>query len=356
MKDSGQATRKAKEKPVRLKDVAEYLGLSTTTVSLVLNNSPVAQTLSHETRKRVLKAAADLNYKANYFARALNQKRNYLIGVLVPDFGEGYNARFITAIESELIEKNYVYFVSSHHWDTKLIHQRLDGFVERGVEGMILINTPTTSFPDVPVALIGNQEIEQPCTRISLDNADGIRQGMEHLYSLGHRQIAHLRGHKGSSDADPRWQAYLEMCKTLDLRVDKKAVVQLERIHDGLDPIAEGYQAAQRLLSSGAKFTAMLAFNDMSAVGAIRKFKDEGLRIPQEISVVGFDNVQASQMVEPALTTIGQPIEAMAKIATQQVLANIEKNSRGAQHIVVKPELVIRHSSGPCLQRAIAAS
>src|SRR5581483_173790 len=169
MKDSGQATRKAKEKPVRLKDVAEYLGLSTTTVSLVLNNSPVAQTLSHETRKRVLKAAADLNYKANYFARALNQKRNYLIGVLVPDFGEGYNARFITAIESELIEKNYVYFVSSHHWDTKLIHQRLDGFVERGVEGMILINTPTTSFPDVPVALIGNQEIEQPCTRISLD-------------------------------------------------------------------------------------------------------------------------------------------------------------------------------------------
>jgi LacI family transcriptional regulator len=251
---------------------------------------------------------------------------------------------------------NYVYFVSSHHWDAKLIHQRLDGFVERGVEGMILINTPTSSFPDVPVAVIGTQEIEQPCARISLDNADGIRQGMEYLYSLGHRHIAHLRGHKGSSDADPRWRAYVEMGKTLELEMDKRAVVQLERIHDGLDPIAEGYEAAQKLLNSGAKFTAILAFNDMSAVGAIRKLKDEGIRIPQDVSVVGFDNVQASQMVEPALTTIGQPIETMAKIATQEVLTHIESNTRGAQHIVVKPELIIRHSSAVCLQHTNAAS
>ena len=351
MDDGGQATRKAKEKPVRLRDLAEYLGLSTTTVSLVLNNSPVAQTLSQQTRKRVLKAAAELNYKANYFARALNQKRNYLVGILVPDFSEGYNALFITAIESELIEKNYVHFVSSHRWDSKLIHQRLTGFVERGVEGMILINTPTSTFPDVPVAMIGNREVQSPCIQISLDNADGIRQGMEHLYDLGHRRIAHLRGHKGSTDADPRWRAYLETCKSLQLRSDKRAVVQLERVHEGLDPITEGYEATDKLLKSGAEFTAILAFNDMSAVGAIRRLKQQRLRVPEDISVVGFDNVPISQLVDPALTTIAQPIEAMAKLATQEIIRHIEAETRPARHIVVKPELVVRESSGPSPRR-----
>ncbi len=348
--------RKAKEKPVRLRDVAEYLGLSTTTVSLVLNNSPVAQTLSHETRARVLKAAADLKYKANYFARALNQKRNFLIGILVPDFGEGYNALFITAIEEELLQRDYVHFVSSHHWDHKQIHQRLSSFVERGVEGLILINTPASTFPDVPVAIIGEQPVESPCMRISLDNADGIRQGMEHLYLLGHRHIAHLRGHKHSTDADPRWRAYMECSKALGLKTDKRAVVQLERIHDGLDPIAEGYEAASKLLDSGVPFTALLAFNDMSAVGAVRCFKERGLRIPHDISIVGFDNVQASQMVEPALTTIAQPIEEMARLATRHVISHIENDTRPNEHIVVKPQLVVRTSSAPCKAPAIAVA
>lgn len=341
-----------KEKPVRLRDLAQYLGLSATTVSLVLNDSPVARTLSEETRKRVLKAAADLNYKANYFARALNQKRNYLIGILVPDFGEGYNASFITAIESELIAKNYHYFVSSHHWNYESISKRISDFTERGVEGMVLINTPVSMLPNLPVVVIGSQKLKSDCTRIALDNETGTDLAVRHLYEFGHRDFAFLKGHKGSVDAEPRWRGMIAACKALKLRMDPKAVVRLERIHNGLDPIAEGRQAVGKLIESGVRFSALIAFNDMSAVGAIRELKDRGLRVPEDVSVVGFDNVQASQIVEPTLTTVAQPIENMAKLAIDDLLENIEAGTRSSRQFIIEPQLVARRSTAEHFARS----
>jgi DNA-binding LacI/PurR family transcriptional regulator len=341
---------------VRLRDLAEHLGLSATTVSLVLNNSPVAKTLSEATRQRVLKAAAELNYKANYFARALNQKRNYLIGILVPDFGEGYNASFITAIEAELIAKGYHYFVSSHHWDEQLIEDRLSGFIARGAEGLILVNTPVSTVPNIPTVVIGSQELSNPCTRIALDNDGGVRLALDYLYGLGHRQFAHLKGHVGSVDAEPRFRAFVSGCRDLGVKPDLRAIVQLERIQDGLDPIAEGIAAMQKLLKSGVEFTALLAFNDMSAVGAMRELLHSGISVPERVSVVGFDNVQASQIVAPPLTTIAQPIQSMAATATTELLATIETGAAVERRIVVAPELLIRGSSAPVYHSAAQSS
>ncbi|ABF41387.1 transcriptional regulator, LacI family [Candidatus Koribacter versatilis Ellin345] len=331
---------------MRLRDVADYLGLSSTTVSLVLNNSPVAKTLSEETRERVRKAAEKLSYKPNYFARALNQKRNYQIGILVPDFGEGYNTSFMTNIERELVERGYLYFVSSHHWNPEAIDLRLRSFVERGVEGVILINTPLATLPDVPLVVVGSQKLKFRSTQISLDNEAGVNAALRHLYALGHRHIAFVKGHEGSVDAEPRWRAFVDGCCELGLRIDSKAVVQLHRIDDGLDPIAEGYKAAETLLASGARFTAVVAFNDMSAIGAMRKFKDAGIDVPGRISIVGFDNVPIAGLVDPPLTTISQPIEEMARVATAEVIAQIETSgSFRPKQVVVEPELVVRRST-----------
>lgn len=328
-----------------MRDVADYLGLSATTVSLVLNNSPIAQTLSKETRSRVLQAAAKLNYRANYFARALNQKRNYLIGVLVPDFGEGYNAQLITEIESELIERKYLYFVSSHHWSQDLIQQRLESFAERGVEGIILINTPVLSVPNLPIVVIGNQKIDSPHWKISLDNLSGIRLACEHLYTLGHRKIAFMRGHSGSSDSELRWKGFLETSRALGLKLDPELVVQLDRIHDGLEPIREGYEASERLLSGKKDFSSLIAFNDMSAVGAIQRFKAAGLRVPEDISVIGFDNVTVSQIVDPPLTTLAQPSKQIAKLATAEILRRVEGDANPKRHKLIQPDLIIRQST-----------
>lgn len=332
-------------KPVRLRDVADYLGLSPTTVSIVLNDSPVAKTIAKQTRIRILQAAEKLQYKANYFARALNQKRNYLIGILAPDLGEGYNALLITEMERALIEKEYLYFVSSHHWSSDLIRNRLQSFAERGVEGIILINTPVSSVPDLPIVIIGNHKVEAPHFGISIDNLFGVNLACEHLFSLGHRKIAFMKGHKGSSDSEARWKGVRTASKRLGLTLDPSLCVQLERIHDGLESIQEGVVAAEALLASKKKFTALVAFNDMSAIGAIQAFKAAGRRVPEDISVIGFDNVTASRLVEPALTTIAQPTAQIARMAIREVLSQIEKGEREGGDRTIQPSLILRNST-----------
>lgn len=334
--------------PIVLRDLAAYLGLSRTTVSLVLNNSPVAQGLKPETRARVRKAAAELNYKANYFARMLNNKRSHMVGILSPDFGEGYNASILTAIERLLIDRKYLYLVSSHHWDKALIRQRMEVFAERGAEGLILINTPLETAPRLPLVSIGGVKSDFPMTRITLDNAHGIRLALEHLHALGHRKIAFLKGHTQSSDAESRWEACVEAARRLDLRVYKENVIQLKRIDDGLNPLREGYIAAERLLKSTRKFTALLAFNDLSAIGAINAFHDAGRRIPEEISVVGFDDIKAAAIVHPALTTVRQPLEQMGMLAASELLTSIEDAKGEPRQISIEPELVIRQSTAAC--------
>jgi DNA-binding LacI/PurR family transcriptional regulator len=241
-------------KPVSLRDLASYLGLSRTTVSLVLNNSPVAQGLSPETRERVLKAAAELSYKPNYFARMLNNKRSQMIGILSPDLAEGYDSEILNGIERYLIERDYLYFVSSHQWDIERIHQRLKVFAERGAEGVILINTPLASAPELPMVSIGSMECAFPLTRITVDNAHGIRLALEHLHALGHRKIAFLKGHTASSDTVSRWDACVETARVLQLRIYKPLVVQLERVDNGLNPIREGYIAGEQFATPANKF------------------------------------------------------------------------------------------------------
>jgi LacI family transcriptional regulator len=328
--------------------MATYLGLSRTTVSLVLNNSPVAQALTAETRERVRKAAVDLNYRPNYFARMLNNKRSHMVGILSPDLTEGYDSQVLSGIEQRLIERDYYYFISSHHWNQDRIRQRLEVFAERGAEGIILINTSAKRVPDLPIVSIGSIENPFPLTRIALNNALGIRLAFQHLHVLGHRKIALIKGHAGSSDTDSRWAACMETARDLDLRIHKEHVVQLVRLDNSMNPIREGYIAAQQLLQAKRPFTALLAFNDMSAIGAINAFREAGKQVPEEISVVGFDDVQAATIVHPALTTIRQPLTQMGMLAASEILASIENPELEPRHILIDPELVIRQSTAVC--------
>jgi LacI family transcriptional regulator len=183
-----------------------------------------------------------------------------------------------------------------------------------------------------------------------LDNAHGIRLALEHLYALGHRRIAFLKGHTQSSDAVSRWAACVEAAQGLRLDIYKENVVQLKRIDDGLNPIREGYAAGKQLLKASQRFTALLAFNDMSAIGAIHAFRDAGKRVPEEISVVGFDDVPAATIVQPALTTVRQPLIRMGILAATKLLASIEDANLQPSRISILPELVIRQSSAACPQ------
>lgn len=341
-------------KPISLRDLAAYLGLSRSTVSFVLNNSPVAQGLTQETRKRVLKAAADLHYKPNYFARMLNNKRSQMIGILSPDLAEDYDSEILNGIELKLIERNYLYFVSSHHWDKALIRQRLQVFAERGAEGVILINTPIATAQNLPLVSIGSVKNDFPATRIIVDNAHGIRMALEHLYGLGHRKIAFLKGHALSSDTESRWTACVETMSAMNLRIFKEHAVQLERIDNRLNSLREGYIAGERLLKVRRPFTALLAFNDLSAIGAIHAFRDAGKRIPEDISVVGFDDTHAATIIQPALTTVRQPLTQMGTLAASEMLVRIEDPGSEPRRISIEPELVVRQSSAVCPRSGVS--
>ncbi len=334
-------------RPVSLKDLAAYLGLSRSTVSLVLNNSPVAQGLAPQTRERILLAAKKMGYRPNYFARMLNNKRSFMVGIMSPDLAEGYDSEILNGIELTLNEKDYLYFVSSHHWNSERIVKRMDEFTARGAEGFILINTPVERTTHLPIVTIGPSGSGASYTRILVDNRHGIQLSIDHLHGLGHRDIAFFRGHQNSSDTEARWKATMEMAQQYGINMEPELQVQLERVDNGLNPVQEGYMACEKLLARKRKFTALMAFNDMTAIGALRCLRDHKYEVPGQVSIMGFDDVLAASMIEPTLTTIRQPLAAMGRMAATKIMDLIQNPEMAPEQIEIKPELVVRKSTGP---------
>jgi LacI family transcriptional regulator len=335
-------------KKVTLKLLAERLGLSKSAVSSVLNNTPLARTFAPETRERIYKAAEKYKYKPNYFARYLNHRRSYLIGVLSPDLAEGYSASVLEGIEEYLLQSDYHFFLASHEWSKTRIERTIQMFLERGVDGIILINTPLSSGVDhLPLAVIGKASSVEPSITIGIDNHAGIRLALEHLVSLGHRKIAFIKGHKGSADTESRWDAVVTAARCLSIDVDPELVVQLKRLGvQQISAIEEGARCAQQLFSRHREFTALVAFNDISAIGAINCFREHGWRIPQDLSVVGFDDVVAARIVYPALTTVQQPLRLIGETAAREVINAITHGVKD-QQLVLTPQLVVRSSTAP---------
>jgi len=214
--------------------------------------------------------------------------------------------------------------------------------LERGVEALIAIDTALDHPLPVPAACVAGHRTVEGVTNVVIDHRFAAELALSHLHSLGHRRIAFMRGQPFSSDSDERWNSLVQTAKTIGLAIDAELVVQLNR--DITSPEL-GYPVAQQLLVAGRKFTAMVAFNDMSAIGAIRALQDFGLRVPEDVSVIGFDDINAASFNNPRLTTIRQPLLNMGRIAAQCILNRIHRTERFRQEITVKPQLVLREST-----------
>jgi len=335
-------------KPTSLRALAEFLKLSPATVSVVMNNSPAAKAIPAHTKERIHSAARKLNYRPNFFARSLSLKRGFMVGVLVPEVSEGYAAAIMGGIEDHLLREGYFYFVASHRNRTDLIQEYPRLLADRAVEGVILINTPVVQTPPVPVVTISGHQRVRGVTNIAVDNKKATFAALEHLVKLGHRQIAFFKGHPGSADTEHRWKGILQAASSLGLEVRPELSVQLQQAATSPGPSLpdEGYVYAQKLLATGRRFTALFAFNDVSAIGAMRAFHDAGLRVPEDISVVGFDDIHVASYMTPQLTTLRQPLTKMGELAAQQLLRRIsDHNSDGPQSIAVPAELIVREST-----------
>lgn len=336
--------RALRAQPVSLKFLAEQLSLSPATVSLVLSRSPAARSIPEETQKRVRAAAKEFHYRPNLVARSLRMQRSFTIGVVVPEVSEGYAALVLSGIEDHLLQAGYFYFVASHRHREDLLEEYPRLFLARAVEGLIAVDTMCHEKLPIPVvAVSGHREVDG-VTNLVLNHPRAAELALQHLHGLGHRRIAFIKGQEFSSDTEPRWDAIRGAARQLDLPLDPKLAVQLE----GDTPSPElGYEITRRLLSRGEPFTAIFAFNDISAIGAIRALREAGLRVPEDVSVVGFDDIQSAAFHNPGLTTVRQPLRKMGELAAETVLRRISRSSNVPypKVITVDPELVVREST-----------
>jgi LacI family transcriptional regulator len=347
-----------RERPARrptLKDLASHLDLSPATISLVLNHSPVADAIPEETQQRVFAAARELGYRPNYIAVSLRSKRTNSIGVLVPEISDPWAAEIVSGIESHLLSNNYHYLVTSHRRSTQnLLQDDMELLMQRGVDGMILVATEVRESPRLPAVVISGHRRVEGLSNVVIDHDRAARAALAHLKDLGHRRIALFRGQPGSSDTDDRARAIFKAAASLGVEIPPELTLQLsgEGEEEVFAPDAayqEGYAFGKKLLARRVDFTALFAFDDASAIGAIRAFFDADLRVPDDVSVVGFDDIQNAAYHNPRLTTVRQPLREMGRIAARVLLDRIHSNGKRSDDsfVVVEPELIVRDSTGP---------
>lgn len=347
--DQVKKSKAALTSPVSLKQLAAHLKLSPTTLSLVLNDAPSAISIPQYTKERIFTAAKELNYRPNYLARSLRVQRTHTLGVIVPELSDGYSAMVLNGVESELSKQGFFYLTASHLHRDDLLEKLPGVLIERQVEGIIAVDTPIRFEPNLPVVNVSGHEDVEGVTNVILNHQHAAELGVGHLHDLGHHRIAVIKGQSFSSDTEIRFDTILKAAHKKGIRIGPKLVGQLE----GDSPSPEvGYKAMKKILARGVKFTAVFAFNDISAIGAIRALEEIGLSVPADVSILGFDDIYAAAFHHPALTTIRQPLFEMGSLAAKTLLEKLAGKTNGGLKSVlnVEPTLIIRRSTAKASQ------
>ncbi len=327
-------------RPVSLKMLGEYLGLNPSTVSFVLNDTP-NRSIPEATRQRVREAAAKFGYEPSHIARSLRSKKTQTIGVMVPEMGDGYHSQVLNGVADVLMRENYFFFTVHHRHRKDLVSTYTRLLQARGVEGILAIDTKVDATPPVPTVCVANHAPPTHVCSVVLDESAAALESLRHLHDLGHRNIVFLRGQSFSSDADLRWEANLEAARLLGITVRDDLTIRLEK--DTVTPEL-GYPEMTDLLRRTRDFTAVVCFNDISAIGVVRSLADAGLSVPHDCSVLGFDDIPASAFQIPRLTTVRQPLQELGQVAATGLLGLI-RGEAVEPMISLQAKLIVREST-----------
>lgn len=343
---------------VTIRDVAKKSGFSSTTVSIVLNNAPLARYIPNTTKKRIEIAAKKLGYRPNLFARSLRSRRSHTVGVMVFDMTDPFCTLVLRGIENALYQASYLPILTDVLNERARFERYLEMLLDRRVEGLIVLANwlfvnidvlGDLEKSNVPTVMIGRELKNDSISSVIVDNELGAYSAIEHLYSLGHRKIAFIRGPKALTDSAPRWKGVRSFAKARGLNLDPRLITELPELHDPTSSFEAGYRLTEEMLKTKRPFTALIAFDDVTAFGAIRALTKAGLRVPEQCSVIGFDDIAACSLCTPPLTTIRQPMEAMGTMAASILLEGInavaEKRDLPAVHRKLAPELAMRDST-----------
>ncbi len=329
---------------VSIKDIARAAQVSYSTVSRALNDSPLVKA---ETKERIRQVAAEMGYLPSAVARSLVMRRTQTIGVVVSTITDLFFAEVIHAIEETALRCRYNVILTNSGGDPQRELAAIRALCERRVDGMILVSGCSRRKDlcaehklDIPMVIINNVHQEHLGYSIEVDNIGGGRQATLHLLELGHRRIAHIAGPSREWDSVERQQGYEQALQAYGLEPDPMLITR------GNSRPRGGIEAMERLLALPVRPTAIFCYNDATAIGAMRAAYAAGLRIPQDLSVVGFDDIDLAPYLEPPLTTVAQPKREMGARAVEMVLALLSGDQQ-VEDCVLPSRLVIRGSTMP---------
>jgi LacI family transcriptional regulator len=332
---------------IRLKDIAQDLGVSMVTVSKVLRNHP---DISEETRERVLRRMEELNYRPNLAARALVTGKTHLMGLVVPDLVHSFFSQIANAISNVLRGKGYSLVITSSQEDPELEQQEIDQLLARSVDCLFIATTQRTlkSFrrieeQETPYILMDRKLPRLAANFVGVNDELVGYMATEHLIEIGCRRIAHI-GTPNLSPALGRLKGYRRALTHYDIRVPAEYVIIRPHGDDAGD--VTGYDAMKTLLGLRPLPDAVFCHNDPTALGAMNAILEAGLKIPADIAIMGCGNVRYSDSLRVPLTTIDQDCEAMGERAARLALSLLEsKTPPQPQSILIEPKLVVRDST-----------
>jgi LacI family transcriptional regulator len=350
--------RKTRGSGITLRDVAQASGVSPATVSIVLNNAPLARYIPPPTKDRIAKAAKKLGYRSKVVSRSLGAKRSRTVGVMVFDITDPFCTLILRGIENSLYEASYLPVLTDVHNQRGRFDRYLEMLLASPVEALVIVANwlfvdidllADLEKRNIPAAMIGRELKTGSVSSVMVDNEAGAHLAMEHLYSLGHRKIAFIRGPKMLGDSAPRWRGVRSFARSVGLEIDPALVVNLPDSLDHNSGFECGFKLTEDLLKQKKRFTAVMAFDDMTAFGTIRGLARAGLKVPDDCSVIGFDDVIPAGLSFPSMTTVRQPMEALGSAAVGIVMEGINAAAEDREfepvHRKLAPELVVRESS-----------
>jgi DNA-binding LacI/PurR family transcriptional regulator len=337
---------------VTIRDIAKATGLSVATISMVLNKS--AHRISLRTQRLVEETASQLGYFPNLQARALRSKRTGSVGVLMFDVTDPYCTSVFRGVENFLSDAGYMLVLADLQNNPQRLRKCSQMLMERRVEGLIAIANPlrlgaelSTVIPrfNIPAVIIGSKSADRRYASVVVDNRMGMWAAVEHLYELGHRKIAVIKGPKLMSDSAPRWDGIQKCATAKGIPIDRSLLVEIQGRNSTYE---EGYQLTEILLNKKKQFSGLIVFDDLTAFAAIGALSNAGLRVPEDCSVIGFDDIPGAAFYNPPLTTVSQYMEKQGAIGAEMMLdlltAETGKTHK-KMHEIIEPHLVVRKST-----------
>jgi LacI family transcriptional regulator len=350
--------RTEKSRMPTIRDVATRSGFSASTVSIVLNRAPLARYIRKDTKLHIEAVAKQLGYSPNLIARSLRNQRNHAVGVMVFDITDPFCTPILRGIEASLFQANFVPILADAHNDRGRFERALEMLLEQRVEGLIVIANwlcvdinilSDIEKRKIPTVIVG-RDLADSISSVQVDNVLGARLALEHLHTLGHRKVAFIRGPKMLADSNQRWKGIRNFAATAGMKIEPALVLELPNLLYPMHGFEAGYNKTMDLLETGRTFTAISAFDDVTALGAIKALRKVGRRVPEQCSVIGFDDTTPAAVSAPSLTTVRQPMESMGTVAAQLILETSAAVARkmevaSSSHRLLAPELVVREST-----------